>query len=332
LGEGVEVEFVRSVARRMVGSFAPGVAVETGATVRVEDCYFEDNGSVSLQALGAGATAIVERSIFETARPSGDATVASGVTVLQGATLQMRDSVIRNTADFGVSVQHETSSARLTGVTIDTIESIFDAHSGFGALVRNAGSATFEGCTIRANRNAGLFVGRDASGDVRRSAVLSNDNRDGGLYGMGIISAGALRIEDSVIADNETAGLIVTEAASTARVERSRIDQTAKTDDEHGHGVMVSIGELVVNDSHISNSAGVGVVIDRARATLSGTYVLSNAVGIHVQGGTALVERDTVPAEPVDGEAVVATDCVFSDNATKIGSGTIPVPMWTGEL
>jgi hypothetical protein len=49
-----------------------------------------------------------------------------------------------------------------------------------------------------------------------------------------------------------------------------------------------------------------------------------NNVGVHVQDGATLVESDTASDDPL--AVAVSKDTQFVANATRVGSGTVPLP------
>ena len=94
-----------------------------------------------------------------------------------------------------------------------------------------------------------------------------------------------------------------------------------------GHGVLALLGARVgVARSVVERSAAVGVVFADASGSVRRSTVRHNAIGIHAQQGSTIVESEAVPEAITGGEVVVTTDSRFTDNASKVGSGVVPLP------
>ena len=123
-------------------------------------------------------------------------------------------------------------------------------------------------------------------------------------------------------------GLMVAGGGASASVRSSRIEDIALGDDDaFGHGLTAILGgSLVLDDVTVRRCAGVGLVFDGASGSVRASRVNDNAVGIFAQNGSTLIQVATVPEAPVEGQVAVSTDTVFTGNATRVGSGVIPVP------
>ncbi|HSO31066.1 MAG TPA: hypothetical protein VLT33_01085, partial [Labilithrix sp.] len=104
-------------------------------------------------------------------------------------------------------------------------------------------------------------------------------------------------------------------------------DVAAGDGGEFGHGILaLEGGTLALDDVTVRRCASVGLVFDASSGTVRASRVTDNAVGIYAQGGTELQQVEVVPDAPVDGQVSVSADTVFAGNATRVGSGVIPVP------
>lgn len=331
-GPGVELELRRSVVRRLLGRVSPSVAVEQGAYARIVESQLAENAGVGLQLFHPDTRVFVDRSIVETTRSTNELTVAPAVAVHEGASLSIQSSSVRNNADFGITVDDPGSRASLTGVTVDATTSDFDRYAGMGVLVRFGGHVAASRSTFVANRNCGVMGGLWSGIEAIGSAFVANHQENGGAFGCGMLTADSATVTASVFVSGQTAGLIVHGKGSEASVDRCRFEANDFSSGAYGHGITVDTGTITVQRSQLSGNAGVGIVLDNASAVIQSTYIASNAVGIHVQRGTELVEAREAPYRPQHGKAVVTTDCRFVDNETKVGAGSIPVPTWGGEL
>ena len=98
-------------------------------------------------------------------------------------------------------------------------------------------------------------------------------------------------------------------------------------DGTYGHGILVDdAATLTAANSTVRNSAAVGAVVAAATATFADCRILNNAVGINVQGGSALNQVAVVPASPQPLDVDVSTDTVFDGNQTKVSANVLPLP------
>lgn len=95
-----------------------------------------------------------------------------------------------------------------------------------------------------------------------------------------------------------------------------------------GHGITVrNEARVVLTGTSIVDNPGIGIAVDGGRALLGAGAIARNAVGIHVQGGSFLVEADDPDASSLGaGEVRIAASTRFASNATRIGSGVVPLP------
>jgi hypothetical protein len=70
----------------------------------------------------------------------------------------------------------------------------------------------------------------------------------------------------------------------------------------------------------------IGAAFASSTATLADVLVQKNAVGIHIQGDSRLQTAPSAPNAPDRDVVTVTDDSQFIDNATRVGSGTVPLP------
>jgi hypothetical protein len=131
-----------------------------------------------------------------------------------------------------------------------------------------------------------------------------------------------------VVVQRSTQIAMVANASASLTVRGSLVeDTTAAVDGSFGHGVLAYDGALlIVDDVTITKSAGAALVFAGSRGNVSHARIRANAVGIHVQDGSTLVEVAAVPDDPPESSVNVSTDSIFDGNGSRVGSGALPLP------
>jgi hypothetical protein len=83
---------------------------------------------------------------------------------------------------------------------------------------------------------------------------------------------------------------------------------------------------LLLDRSVFRRNARGGLVLQDGAGILQRLHFDSNAIGLNVQGGTALVELKEVPEEVEPLELLIEESCVFQDNRSRLGGGALPLP------
>ena len=202
--------------------------------------------------------------------------------------------------------------------------------NAFGLSVSGA-SATVSDVTITRCSAAGITVGK--KGRITGERVFVRDVLEGEVIssgaGLAVGEAGEVDLDASVIDRATAAGVLITRGGnSVVRLARSSVRHTRQTPEGYGHGVTVRLeARVVLTGTSVVDNPGIGIAADGGRALIEGATVARNAVGIHAQSGSFLVELDDPDAESLaEGEVRVAKSTVFTGNATRIGTGFVPVP------
>ena len=85
-------------------------------------------------------------------------------------------------------------------------------------------------------------------------------------------------------------------------------------------------GTLGLLKATVRESHGAALVFAGGKGWVSASLVERNAVGIHAQDGSALSEADAPPEEIPEGAVVITTSTRFVENASRVGTGIVPLP------
>jgi nitrous oxidase accessory protein NosD len=206
-----------------------------------------------------------------------------------------------------------------------------DGDFGDGVYVFNGGSLTLGHVALIDNARSGANV-FDAKTEATFDHVLLSGTKPlpAGDMGLGVaIAFGAhAKIDSTVIINHHHTGIYVFEGG-TLDFTKSAIRETALQlmRQPLGHGILATDSKrIVITASEIRKSAGIGVAFANTAAVISQSVIADNAVGIHVQDGSTLVQVDTAPGDPANLSVDVTADTKFENNATRVGSGTVPLP------
>lgn len=257
----------------------------------------------------------------------------AGVSVVGKAKASLDDVAILGA--WGLSAYADTGGA------LEMKRSFVDAPRGFegGDPARGLGSAlNVSGATavvsdVTLTHCSGSAVSVGKGGRLRGDRLFVRDVVEGAIAsagaGLSVGANGDVDLDASVIDRATSTGVVVTDGGgSIVRLARSSIHGTRPARMGFGHGITVrNEARVVLTGTSIVDNPGIGIAVDGGRALLGAGAIARNAVGIHVQGGSFLVEADDPDASSLGaGEVRIAASTRFASNATRIGSGVVPLP------
>jgi hypothetical protein len=307
-----------------VGGF--GINGQGGDAI-VEGSAFIDNAEAGIRAY-KGSVFTVERSVIRGTKP-GSAARGHGVIAADRGKLTISKVVIAETEGVGVACFNAV--ATLTDSVVRGQKPAPDGDFGDGVYVFGAGTLSLTRVAVLDNARAGADV-FDAKTEASFDHVLISGTKplpkgDMGL-GLAVGFGGHAKVDATVISGHHHTGIYAFDG-STLDMTRSAVRDTAQqlAGVPLGHGVLVTDStHVVIADSEIRRSAAVGIAFANTAALISRSVVADCSVGIHVQDGSTLLQVDSPSAAPSGRNVEVTADCRFEGNATRIGSGTVPLP------
>jgi Right handed beta helix region len=196
---------------------------------------------------------------------------------------------------------------------------------GLGITVESKSSLLLTRSTIQDTRTVGVLV----TGKAEINDTLVRGTRGGldgfGGRGLSVQNGGTVTVGRSAFVDNRETGVIVMLGGSSLTMSESTVQDTG-LDPQGNYGIGLLLGDdalALVEGCTITGSKGVGLAVAAAGASFHKGTISKNAIGVHAQGGTALMEGDT------DGDPrtlMISKDTRFVDNTTRVGSGVVPLP------
>ena len=279
-----------------------------------------------------GSQLELEDSTLVGADPVGATERGATGLIVDGAKAKVRSLAVVSPR-AGIEIQG-TASVDMSGslVTGTRTAALFyegGRYTGTGLVLESKAKLVLAQSTIEGAHTAALALSGQA--DITDSLVRGTRAGQDGQFGRGISVqlGGAATLARSAVVDNVETGVFVSLSGASLTMTSSTVQGTGLDADGH-FGVGVLFGGDVngtIEDSTITGSKGIGLAVAAASAFVHHTLISRNAVGVHAQDGTTLSQGDG----PGDARAlVISSDTSFVDNATRIGSGIIPLPMVLG--
>ena len=298
-----------------------------GGEATISHCAFIGNTEASLRA-GKAGTLTVERSVVRGTR-SGAHGFGSGLAAADGSTLTASKLVITGTQGVGATCLG--SKLSLTDSVIRAQVPAPDGDFGDGVYVFGGGTLDLSRVAILDNARAGADV-FDAKTEASFDHVMISGTKPlaDGVMGLGIAAGfgSHVTVTSSIVASSHHTGIYVFDG-STLDVNKTAIRDTALqlSGVPLGHGILVTDStHAVITGCEVRRSAGIGLAFSRSAAVVASSTIADNAVGIHAQDGSMLVQVDVAPSQPTGVDVSVTADTTFEGNATRVGSGAVPLP------
>lgn len=201
---------------------------------------------------------------------------------------------------------------------------------GVGLTVSGAGSnAKLDRFTVVGGTLAALSAGND--GAIEGDHVLLRDVGEVAALGTGaglsVGSGGKAKLDRSAIIRAAGVGVLAVRGrASSVSLARSVIRGTRVAQLGFGHGVAIGAETSArLESSFVLESGATGLAVAGGSASIARVTFGSNAVGVHVQDGSFLVESDAEGALEA-GEVRVSPDTAFTGNGSRVGTGVVALP------
>jgi hypothetical protein len=200
---------------------------------------------------------------------------------------------------------------------------------GLGAAVLPGSRLSLTSSALLHNRAMSVFVrGVAASATINGTLIDDTLVDEDGIYGRGInVQDGAsLDLFGSAVLRSHDTGVVV--FGSDATVTDSVVAQTQR---DQGATQTPALALAAADGAHLevtrttlSGSVDIGVLVSRASGFITGVVLARNAIGLHVQDGSILVEQATPSTDPLT--VVVAPNTRFVGNEARLGAGILPIP------
>lgn len=332
------------------GAFGMGVWADQGANVEVARSAIIDNQYYGIAVLDPGTTLHASGSIVGGTKRDANDQLGRALNVENAALVRLEDVSLVGNGDESLFVRGGVAGKGRSHVVAsrlivrDTV-SRKDGSTGDGISVEGGALLELDTAAIVRARRAGILINDLTSPDglpseatvthtIVRDTQAAGDglgaNTKGAilLEGVGIASGGMLTLTSSAVTGNVQFGVVLggTNSAGSTVASTLIAGTLPKATGEFGHGIVGVDGTTMTIKNAIILSNVIGAAFESASATLADVLVQKNAVGIHIQGDSQLQTAPAAPDAPANDVVTVTDDSQFIDNATRVGSGTVPLP------
>ncbi|MHB8875496.1 MAG: right-handed parallel beta-helix repeat-containing protein [Myxococcaceae bacterium] len=311
-----------------------GAGAEQGAFAVIEASALLDNASSALAAT-TQAEVVVRGSVLR-----GGATAKNGVVASNGAVVTLVGSVIAGSYEGGVIVLGPDAPAStspvaarvsLTRCLVRDSRVNLAGQGGWGVAALGGAQLELHDSGLLRNISTALSAIGVGTHVLLERTVLAETRTDGtGHFGVGLnLSDGATAaVHESALVENRVAGVNLEDGSpNRLTLVDSVIAATHRNGELYGHGIVIGSGGAAdIRGTAIGASEAIGLAVSGGAATLRRSILMDNPVALHVQSGTTLEEVEATPDTPADGKLLVSTDTVLLRNATRVGSGSVPLP------
>lgn len=277
-----------------------------------------------------GASLTLTGCVLGGASPTGaDGGLGVGASASERGLLELSGCLLVENVTAGLYVRDVGSQATVTNTEVRGTRLDRAGEFGQGVIVEHGASVSLEDVSLRANHTAGLQVQMMSSTlTANRVSVLNTLPLGDGTRGRGANAAfgGALSLTSSAFVDNQQVGLFAFE---------SRIDATdslvrgtlADPDGRYGNGFeALTQATVVFVRGAVEASAGIAAVFGGGSGVIDGVRLAGNAIALHAQDGSSIIETATVPAMLGTLQVVVTPTTMFENNQSKTSADSVTVP------
>lgn len=258
------------------GQFGIGLQVDSGGSAEVRRSLLAANHFIGV--FGFDPVQItIESSIIRDTIPRNDSDNGRGISIQEGASLTLDDSVLIDNSDYGASAGGPGTALTVSNSLVRDTKRASSGTHGWGLNIADGATLQMERSTLRDNLEYGLAVGRGSTATVSDSLVSGTERAEGvtvddvdfRVQGIGIQDGGAMTIDRSVIRGNRHIGLYVWDAIAsptptTVTATHLVVDDTLPemdTGSGNGSGVVVGLNaQATFNQVALVNNTTVGLL------------------------------------------------------------------------
>ena len=265
------------------GQKGVGLQAQDEAQVTLSRTVFERNRRSAVYAWGENTTVrLTDLLARDTLSREDDGTGGNGLTLLEGAHVEVERGVFERNREFGVGATDEGTTLVLTDVLVrDTSYRESDRFGGNGVATMLGATATFRRCVFERNSEIGVAVAFSPT-SVEMWDVVVRDTRHAerdGTGGVGLqVSHGAGATVDRAVFDrNVMDGVHARDPDTTLGMANVLVRYTTgrEHDGEFGRGIGVEAGAgVVVSVASIDGNCSSGIGVVDTNTTLSFTDVV----------------------------------------------------------
>jgi hypothetical protein len=321
------------------GQFGAGVGVTSGATLTMSQSAVVNSIYYGIFLSDMNSSAEINQSLVDGTALDRVDMVGRDVDVQNGAKAVLLGTTTTNAQGETLLVSGLNAPASLS------VTSGLAMGGHIGAFVQLGGELELNQSAILGSIEAGLYLTADDGAAGTHSQATATDTVIRGIQpingtnGAGVVSGGVATLTNVTVndifgygvlaANNSGADGGLTTSGSTMSLMGCvvRGAKAEPVDNSFGHGVIgLNLTLVTLVGCAVTDNVGIGVAFQSGTGLVQTSTISNNAVGIHVQGSSTLVQLDSPPAKLSAGEVVVTTDSTFLNDQVNSSSNTVPLP------
>lgn len=335
VGKGASVALEGSIVRGTLpdedGERGFGLSTDSGGAVSATGSALVENTTAGAGALDPGSKVTLTSSVILATKSDAMKRGGRGLTIEGGAEATIEKSAIVDNRDIGIAVKGAGGSLSVDqSVVRGTLPQDKDGTRGRGIELNTEAKGTIRRSSLVGNASVSVLAASTTVVEVTDSWIDdTKSDASQGRPGRGLTAqkGASMTMLGVVVQRSKQAGIVAGDR-SVLQMKSCLFDGIASNSfDLLGHGVVAMRGSTVVaEDVTIRRCDSAGLVFDASSGVVRASRITNNGIGIATQGGSTLDVVTEAPAEPSENVVSVTADSVFTDNATRIGAGAIPVP------
>jgi hypothetical protein len=344
-GKGSEATVEGSVLAQTLpdkeGSFGIGAGAQRGAHLVLKDTALVSSSYYGLFVADGGSVVELSGSLIRDTKRDSQGQFGRGINILDGGRLVMGGSALVANHEYGLFIAGADASgarseALLSASLIRDTRTVSATSGGVGIAVQSGGKVELKQSALVANHAVGLYVS-DSLGPAKEPCEARAESSligptlptPDGSQGAGVVCGAKLWMTSSVVTASTGLGIIISNKGSSGQLKGVVVDGTVAQagSGEFGHALFGGAESVVEASScELQGNAGGGLVFHGGAAVVESCLVSKNKIGVHVQGGSTLVEAESKPPAVEPLSVVVTSDTRFLENTVRVGSGVLPLP------
>lgn len=315
-------------ANPAVENRARGVEASKGATLVVEGCTVSGNREYELFVTEGSRARLSNTTTVGAAAASASA--GPGLVVSADSEVEATSLAFVRPHVMGVAVEENArlrlTDSLVTDVVLTPYAGSTGGASGVGIGEKTGGSLVLVRAVVRRAVGVGVLVSNATA--ALEQTLVQDTLPQADLEGRAVSvqdQATFTATRSAFLGSHET-GLAAFDPGTKATLTGCSVEGTHfDAFGRFGYGVIALTGASVeMSGCTVTGSQAIGVASGVGSMAIRGSFISQNPVGLHAQEGVTVVTADAVSLAP--NVLAVSTDTRFVGNATRIGSGEVPLP------
>ena len=303
------------------GSFAAGIEVYGGASLKAESCGVARSETCGVYVEGQGSEVTLVATTIGDTEPDASGGGGHGVLAMNGASLALRDCEIVGNVSTGVLAIDSGTAVSLQDTRIRDTQSDGHGNHGYGIQIYGGAALQAESCHLERNTTIGVTAS-NAGTELRMERTVIKGtllNADAGLgSGLHASDGASVQATDCSVEESTMAGIVAWDAGTAVELQNTTVTDTQPNATgenayaQGGYGIYLYSGVTMAADSCLvdgNTRLGLIALDSGTEVSLRNTSLCNTQPAIDAAGHGIAVR---------DGAALSAESCNLEGN-TPVG-------------